>query len=77
MGVFPKASKNWIVAHNLTSPFEILIFKFPFGNGVAKLVVSHSKVKIFRWLFTENNIMMLRVMLTLFGLQFSSLNCFI
>ena len=64
MGVFPKASKNWIVARNLTFPFEIMIFKFPFGNGVAKPVVSHSKVKI---------IMVLRVRLTLFGLQFSKL----
>ena len=47
MGVFPKALQNWIVARNLMSPFDIIIFKFPFDNGVAKLVVSHSKEKIF------------------------------
>ena len=47
-GVFPKASQDWKVARNLMSPFDVIFFRFPCGNGVAKPVVSYSKVKIFR-----------------------------
>ena len=47
-GVFPKASQDWKVTGNLMSPFDIIFFKFPCDNWVAKPVVSYSKVKIFR-----------------------------
>ena len=47
-GCYPKASQDWKVACNLMPPFDV---KFSCGNGVAKTVVSYSKVKIFRcWL---------------------------
>ena len=48
VSVFPNASQNWIAASNFTSPFDVILFKFLFGiNGIAKLAVSHSKVKLF------------------------------
>ena len=65
-GCFPRASQNWIVAHNLTSLFEVIFFKFSYGNGVAKHVVSYSKTKAFPLLFTENDDMRSRVRQTLF-----------
>ena len=74
---FPKASQNWTVARNLTSPFDVIFFKFPYGNGVAKPVVSYSKVKLFCCCFTENDCMMSRVRQMLFGAQFADLTCFI
>ena len=49
-GVFLKASQDWKVARNLMSPFDLIFFRFPCGNGVAKPVISYSEVKIFRCL---------------------------
>ena len=43
--VFTKALQNRIVSCNLTSPFDVIFFKFPYGNGVTKC--SYSKVKLF------------------------------
>ena len=48
-GCFPKASHNWTVARNLASSFDVIFFKFPFANGVAKPAVSYSKVNLFRF----------------------------
>ena len=47
LGCFPKASQDWKVAPNLMSPIDVICFKFPCGSGVAKPVVSYSKVKLF------------------------------
>ena len=65
MGVFAKASQNLAVARNLTSPFDVIFFKFQYGNGVAK-PVSYSKVKLFRCCLQK---MMAKQML--FGGQFA------
>ena len=76
MGVFPKASQNWTVAHNLTSPFDLIFFKFPYGNGVAK-PRPLLKSKTFPLLFTENDGSMSHIRQTLFEAQFVGLSCFI
>ena len=49
MGVFPKALQNQTVARNLRAPFDVILCTFLYGNRVAKPVVPHSKVKVFRW----------------------------
>ena len=46
--VFPKASQDLKVARSLMSPFDVIYFKFPCVNEIAKPVISYSKVKIFR-----------------------------
>ena len=59
------------------SPFGVICFKFPFGSGVAKPVVSYSKVKIFQLLFKEYDDRMPHIRQALFGVQFADLICFI
>ena len=77
MGVFPKVSQNWTVARNSTSPFDVIFVKFPYDNGVAKPVVSYSKVKFFRCCIQKIDGMMSHVRQTLFGVQSVDLSCFI
>ena len=77
MGVFSKASQNWTVARNVTSPFGVIFFEFPYGNGVAKPVVSYSKVKFFPLLLAEKDGLMWRVRQMLFAAQFADLSCFV
>lgn len=52
VGVFPKASQNWIIARNLKTPPDIMISKFLSGNTVAKLV-SHSARKLYHCCLQE------------------------
>ena len=64
LAVFPKASQYWKVAHDLMSSFDVIFFNY----GVAKPVVSYSKVKIFGCCLQN---MMPHIRQALFGAQFA------